>query len=322
MSKCFSEVWQVFLLQLTALLAGSQDRSMTTISTTETKLSSCLWTGLRHVLSRRNTAVHLSAAYTLLFYRRTLHPPRFMGVLSLKLRRYWVSVDLTRSMEESPLERFALWTNLPSVDMIYNGTQAFWWDCLYSFPKETYKSNFFICVTWHHTRAFTGRTTRTQSPAPRWQLQCQNTLAQTKPSQAQTPTWNLSWCGRLYSSSHTFTTKKYWICKSDFSCLLRPIQVWWNSSKHYCHGSHTSKSRTSLSCKAPKEFHQPHDSLKFPLCIAQPMFWQMQFRKNFWVLNNASNVLRTVQIGTLTNSAAEITCSWSQMTCKSICREY
>lgn len=34
------------------------------------------WTGLTHVLARRNSSVHPTAACTLLFYSRTSHPPR------------------------------------------------------------------------------------------------------------------------------------------------------------------------------------------------------------------------------------------------------
>ena len=69
----------MFVLQLMSLLAELEERSMA-ISTTKTKLSSFFWTGLRHALARGNAAVHLTAACTLLFYRRTSHPP----VLSLK----------------------------------------------------------------------------------------------------------------------------------------------------------------------------------------------------------------------------------------------
>lgn len=129
----------MFLLQLMALLAGSQERSMTNISTMKTKLSSCFWTGRMHVLARGNPAVHLTAAYTVLFYRRTSHPPGFMGVLSLKIGRYWVSVDLTGSLVGSPLERFTVWTNFPSVDMIYNGTQGLLVGLFIQFPEQCKK---------------------------------------------------------------------------------------------------------------------------------------------------------------------------------------
>lgn len=293
---------------------------MTTISTTETKLSSCFWTGLVHVLSRGNTAVHLTAAYALLFYRRTSHPPRFMGVQSLKLRRYWVSVDLTRSLGESPHERFALRTNFPSVGMIYNGLLVglFIQFLIRNLQKQLFHQYKMIShkgFYWQNHKNKESCSSLTVTMPKHFSTN--QALSGTDTHLESVLMWQTLQLISHFHYKEILNLQKWFLLSSEtHSSLMKFIKTL------YCHGSHTSKSRTSLSCKAPKEFHQPHDSLKFPLCTAQPMFWQMQFRQNFWVLNNASNVLRTVQIGTLTNSAADITCSWSQMACKSIHREY